>query len=103
MFPYNSKSVDHSAGADVEVVDGERVAVVDFKRLLENVLYERDDVGLGAEQQVQIPALRRDGRNLSAHGPMISGQGKDRKELAAVDTARRRSRFQTAAATPMTY
>ena len=45
MFPYNSKVWTTPLEEMSKSWIGERVAVVDFKRLLENVLYDRDDVG----------------------------------------------------------
>jgi len=47
--------VDHTAGTDVKGMIAERVSVVDFKRLLENVLYEKDDVAWGPNNKFRFP------------------------------------------------
>lgn len=43
---------------------GERVAMPDLQRVIGNVLLERDDVGWGAEQPLQVSAVWRHGRPL---------------------------------------
>jgi protoporphyrinogen oxidase len=71
----------------------ERVSVVDFKRLLENVLYERDDVGWGPNSKFKFPLHGGTGeiyRRIAArfHDKIHTG-----KELAEVDTVRRTVSF----------
>jgi protoporphyrinogen oxidase len=55
MFPYNSKVWTTPLEEMSKSWIGERVSVVDFKRLLENVLYERDDVGWGPNNKFRFP------------------------------------------------
>jgi protoporphyrinogen oxidase len=71
----------------------DRVAVVDFKRLLENVLYERDDVGWGPNSKFKFPLHGGTGeiyRQMAAQFPSKIHTG---KKLAEVDLARRRVSF----------
>jgi protoporphyrinogen oxidase len=55
MFPYNRKVWTTPLEQMSRSWIGERVSVVDFKRLLENVLYERDDVGWGPNSKFRFP------------------------------------------------
>ncbi len=85
MFPYNSKVWTTPLEQMSRSWIGERVSVVDFKRLLENVLYERDDVGWGPNSKFRFPLHGGTGeiyRNMAKRFPakVITG-----KELAAVD------------------
>ncbi len=71
----------------------ERVSVVDFKRLLENVLYERDDAGWGPNSKFRFPLHGGTGeiyRNMAKRFPAKVKTG---KELVAVDSAARRISF----------
>jgi protoporphyrinogen oxidase len=71
----------------------DRVAVLDFKRLLENVLYERDDVGWGPNSKFKFPLHGGTGeiyRRMASHFP---GKVKTGKQLAEVDLNRRRVSF----------
>lgn len=55
MFPYNLKVWTTPLERMSKSWIGERVSVVDLKRLLENVLYERDDVGWGPNNKFKFP------------------------------------------------
>ncbi len=55
MFPYNLKVWTTPLDQMSKSWIGERVSVVDFKRLLENVLYERDDVSWGPNNKFKFP------------------------------------------------
>jgi len=66
---------------------------VDFKRLLENVLYERDDVGWGPNNKFKFPLHGGTGeiyRRIAAHFPEKIKTG---KQLAEVDVVQRRVSF----------
>lgn len=93
MFPYNSKVWTTPLEQMSRSWIGERVSVVDFKRLLENVLYERDDVGWGPNSKFRFPLHGGTGeiyRNMAKRFPakVITG-----KELVAVDAENRRVSF----------
>lgn len=55
MFPYNAKVWTTPLEKMSKSWIADRVAVVDFKRLLENVVYERDDVGWGPNSKFKFP------------------------------------------------
>lgn len=93
MFPYNSKVWTTPLEQMSKSWMAERVAVVDFKRLLENVLYERDDAGWGPNSKFRFPLHGGTGeiyRNMANRFPEKVKTG---KELVAVDTASRRVSF----------
>lgn len=93
MFPYNSKVWTTPLEQMSKSWMGERVSVVDFKRLLENVLYERDDAGWGPNNRFRFPLHGGTGeiyRNMVQRFPnkVVTG-----KELVAVDSEARRVSF----------
>jgi protoporphyrinogen oxidase len=93
MFPYNSKVWTTPLEQMSRSWIGERVSVVDFKRLLENVLYERDDVGWGPNSKFRFPLHGGTGeiyRSMAKRFPekVVTG-----KELVAVDAENRRVSF----------
>src|SRR5262249_19101776 len=55
MFPYNAKVWTTPLEQMSRSWIGERVSVVDFKRLLENVLYERNDAAWGPNNKFRFP------------------------------------------------
>ncbi len=93
MFPYNSKVWTTPLEQMSRSWIGERVSVVDFKRLLENVLYERDDVGWGPNSKFRFPLHGGTGeiyRNMAKRFPAKVVNG---KELVAVDADKRQVSF----------
>jgi protoporphyrinogen oxidase len=93
MFPYNSKVWTTPLEQMSKSWIADRVAVVDFKRLLENVLYERDDVGWGPNSKFKFPLHGGTGqiyRRMAEHFPAKIHGG---KRLAEVDVARRQVSF----------
>ena len=67
--------------------------MLDFKRLLENVLYERDDVAWGPNSKFKFPLYGGTGeiyRRMASHFPDKIKHG---KQLAEVDLERRRVTF----------
>lgn len=93
MFPYNSKVWTTPLEQMSKTWIGERVSVVDFKRLLENVLYERDDVGWGPNSKFRFPLHGGTGeiyRRVANQFPDKVHRG---KELAEIDPARRTVSF----------
>ena len=55
MFPYNAKVWTTPLERMSKQWIAERVAVVDFPRLLENVIYQRDDVAWGPNNKFKFP------------------------------------------------
>ena len=93
MFPYNSKVWTTPLEQMSKSWIADRVAVVDFKRLLENVLYERDDVGWGPNSKFKFPLHGGTGeiyRRMAAYFPDKIETG---KQLAEVDTVKRQISF----------
>jgi protoporphyrinogen oxidase len=93
MFPYNSKVWTTPLEQMSKSWMAERVSVVDFKRLLENVLYERDDAGWGPNNKFRFPLHGGTGeiyRNMAKRFPARVMTG---KELVAVDAAQRQVSF----------
>jgi protoporphyrinogen oxidase len=93
MFPYNSKVWTTPLERMSKGWIAERVSVVDFKRLLENVLYEKDDVAWGPNNKFRFPLHGGTGeiyRRMAKHFP---DKVKTGKKLAEVDTAQRKVSF----------
>jgi protoporphyrinogen oxidase len=94
MFPYNSKVWTTPLERMSKAWIADRVAVVDFKRLLENVLYERDDVAWGPNSKFKFPLNGGTGdiyRRMAAHFPEKIQTG---KKLAEVDIEKKRVAFE---------
>jgi protoporphyrinogen oxidase len=93
MFPYNAKVWTTPLEKMAKSWIADRVAVMDFKRLLENVLYERDDVGWGPNSKFRFPLHGGTGeiyRRIAAFFPEKIHQN---KQLAEIDHAARRISF----------
>jgi protoporphyrinogen oxidase len=93
MFPYNSKVWTSPLERMSKSWIAERVAVVDFKRLLENVLYERDDVGWGPNSKFKFPLHGGTGEIYRRIARRFSHKVKTGKKLVEVDSARRTVSF----------
>jgi protoporphyrinogen oxidase len=93
MFPYNSKVWTTPLEEMSKSWIGERVSVVDFKRLLENVLYERDDVAWGPNNKFRFPLHGGTGEIYRRMAQQFPDKVKTGRELVAVDAAGRRVSF----------
>ena len=93
MFPYNSKVWTTPLEEMSKSWIAERVAVVDFRRLLENVLYERDDAGWGPNSKFRFPLSGGTGEIYRRVAQRFPGNLKLGKELVEVDTVRRQVSF----------
>jgi protoporphyrinogen oxidase len=71
----------------------DRVAVLDFKRLLENVLYERDDVAWGPNSKFKFPLHGGTGEIYRRIAACFTEKIQTGKQLAEVDVERRRVSF----------
>jgi protoporphyrinogen oxidase len=94
MFPYNSKVWTTPLEQMSKSWIADRVAVVDFKRLLENVLYERDDVGWGPNSKFKFPLHGGTGQIYRRMAEQFPAKIHSGKKLAEVDVARRRVSFE---------
>ena len=93
MFPYNSKVWTTPLEKMSKGWIADRVAVVDFKRLLENVLYERDDVGWGPNSKFRFPLHGGTGEIYRRIAAFFPQKIRLKKQLAEVDLANRRVAF----------
>jgi protoporphyrinogen oxidase len=88
MFPYNTKVWTTPLEQMSKSWIGERVSVVDFKRLLENVLLERDDVAWGPNNKFKFPLHGGTGEIYRRMASCFPQKVHQRKELAEVDPKR---------------
>jgi protoporphyrinogen oxidase len=93
MFPYNSKVWTTPLEKMSKGWIADRVAVVDFKRLLENVLYERDDVGWGPNSKFRFPLHGGTGEIYRRMAAFFPERIRLKKQLAEVDLTNRRVGF----------
>jgi protoporphyrinogen oxidase len=93
MFPYNEKVWTTPLEQMAKSWIAERVSVVDFKRLLENVILERDDVGWGPNSKFKFPLHGGTGEIYRSIGRSLGGKAQCGKELAEVNTKRRTVSF----------
>jgi protoporphyrinogen oxidase len=93
MFPYNSKVWTTPLEEMSKSWMAERVSVVDFRRLLENVLYQRDDVSWGPNNKFRFPLHGGTGEIYRRMAQRFPEKVKTGKELVSVDSAKRRVSF----------
>ena len=93
MFPYNSKVWTTPLERMSKSWIGERVSVVDIKRLLENVLYECDDAGWGPNSKFRFPLHGGTGEIYRRMAKLFPEKVNTGKELVSVDAASRRVSF----------
>lgn len=93
MFPYNEKVWTTPLEQMAKSWIAERVSVVDFKRLLENVILERDDVGWGPNSKFKFPLHGGTGEIYRSIGRSLGDKAQCGKELAEVNTKRRTVSF----------
>jgi len=93
MFPYNSKVWTTPLEEMSKSWIAERVSVVDFKRLLENVLYQRDDVAWGPNSKFKFPLHGGTGEIYRRVANCFRARVQTGKELVEVDSHRRRVSF----------
>jgi protoporphyrinogen oxidase len=93
MFPYNSKVWTTPLERMSKGWIAERVSVVDFKRLLENVLYEKDDVVWGPNNKFRFPLHGGTGEIYRRMARRFPDKVRTGKQLAEVDTGQRKVSF----------
>jgi len=89
MFPYNRKVWTTPLERMAKSWIAERVSVVDFKRLLENVIYQRDDVSWGPNSKFKFPLHGGTGAIYRRMGAKFPGHVHTGKKLVEVDSERR--------------
>jgi len=93
MFPYNAKVWTTPLEAMSKGWIAERVAVVDFKRLLQNVIGGQDDLGWGPNSKFKFPLHGGTGEIYRRVGRYLGDRVKCGKELVEIDTQRRQVSF----------
>jgi len=93
MFPYNRKVWTTPLERMSKSWIAERVSAVDFKRLLENVIYERDDVSWGPNSRFKFPLHGGTGAIYRRMADRFRDRVHLKKALAEVDTQRRTVSF----------
>lgn len=93
MFPYNSKVWTTPLDRMSKSWIAERVAVVDFKRLLENVIYQRDDVSWGPNNKFKFPLHGGTGEIYRRMASRFPDKVRTRKKLVEVDSQKRTVSF----------
>lgn len=93
MFPYNSKVWTTPLEEMSKDWIADRVAVVDFKRLLHNVICGQDDLGWGPNGKFKFPLHGGTGELYRRVGMHLGDHIRYGKELVEVDTQRRTISF----------
>src|ERR1017187_1712051 len=93
MFPYNSKVWTTPLQQMSKSWIGERVAVVDFERLLKTVLYGQDDTGWGPNNKFRFPLHGGTGEIYRRMAKQFPGKIQHCKQVAEVDPTRRTISF----------
>ncbi|MDA2919655.1 FAD-dependent oxidoreductase [Desulfobacterota bacterium AH_259_B03_O07] len=94
MYPYNFKVW----ATPLEHMDknwiAERVSVVNIKRIIENIIYERDDVSWGPNNKFKFPLYGGTGEIYRRLEPYIEGNLAYGKELVEIDLKKKEVGFQ---------
>lgn len=93
LFPYNSKVWTTPLEEMSRDWIAERVAIVDFKRLLQNVVCEQDDLGWGPNSKFKFPLRGGTGEIYRRAGKSLGDHIKYGKELAEIDIERHQISF----------
>jgi protoporphyrinogen oxidase len=99
MLPYNFKVWAHPASAMSKQWMAERVSVVDTKRVLSNVILDKDDISWGPNNTFKYPLRGGTGAIYQAFLPYIESRLHLRKAAVRVDFARKRVEFDDGSAT----
>lgn len=93
MFPYNQKVWTTPLERMSKGWIAERVSVVDFKRLLENVIFEKDDVAWGPNNKFRFPLHGGTGEIYRRMAKKFPGKIRTNKQLVQVDAAKHQVSF----------
>jgi protoporphyrinogen oxidase len=93
MFPYNSKVWTTPLEQMSKSWIGERVAVVDFERLLRSVIYRQDDVGWGPNSKFRFPLHGGTGEIYRRMALNFAAQIHHGKTLVEIDPVRKTVSF----------
>ena len=93
MQPYNAKVWTTSAEEMASAWIGERVSVVDYRRALENVLLQRDDVGWGPNNTFRFPRTGGTGEIYRRLAERLGPRVQTDRDVVEIDADRRVLRF----------
>ena len=93
MRPYNAKVWTTSAEEMASAWIGERVSVVDYRRALENVLLQRDDVGWGPNNTFRFPRTGGTGEIYRRLAERLGPRVQTDRDVVEIDADRRVLRF----------
>jgi protoporphyrinogen oxidase len=93
MAPYNRKVWAHPLEMMSKGWIAERVSVVDLKRILSNVVHQRDEASWGPNNTFKYPLHGGTGGLYSRFVPYLGDHLQLRREVVAIDPAARRLRF----------
>lgn len=93
MRPYNAKVWTTPAKEMASAWIGERVSVVDYRRALENVLMQRDDVGWGPNNTFRFPRTGGTGEIYRRLADRLGPRVRTGCEVVEIDADRRAVRF----------
>ncbi len=95
MRPYNFKVWAHPPAMMNKEWIGERVAMIDIKRALKNVLLEQDDFAWGPNNQFKFPLRGGTGEFYRRFGPILEGHYSLNAEVEAVDMKSKKVTFKS--------
>lgn len=90
LFPYNRKQWSYPLEKMAKEWIAERVSVVDFKRILQNVLYERDDGDWGPNAIFKFPFYDGTGGLYQSFFPYIKDRLHLNTEVSRIDSRKKR-------------
>jgi protoporphyrinogen oxidase len=93
MFPYNLKNWAFPLERMSKDWIAERVSVIDVRRILENIIYERDDIAWGPNNAFRFPKSGGTGAICNALLPFVESKLRLNKKLVSVRLRERTLRF----------
>ena len=93
MIPYNFKVWAHPAEMMNKVWIGERVAVLDYKRAIKNVVLGTDDFGWGPNNTFKFPLFGGTGEFYKRFGPKLEGHVNLNKTVDFVNISKKEVHF----------
>jgi protoporphyrinogen oxidase len=94
MFPYNLKTWAYPLEKMSKEWIAERVSIVDFERVLKNVIFQKDDVSWGPNNTFKFPEYGGTGAIYRAFLPHLEGYVSLNKKCCRIDTEKREIYFE---------
>lgn len=93
MKPYNFKVWAHPASMMNKEWIGERVAIIDVKKAIRNVLLQENDFGWGPNNQFKFPLRGGTGEFYRRFGPVLGEHLRLGKEMVGIDAVKKEVTF----------